>query len=87
MMYGWGNDFSGMWVMMIAMLVFFLLVFGLIAVLMVTATRRASGPVATQVPAAENRAVAILDERLARGEISPVEYREVRATLLGDPKA
>lgn len=82
MMYGWDGYGSGMWIMMLGVFLIFLLFFGLIAFLGVTALRR--NPMSTPPavgPSGTGRAKQILDERLARGEVTPEDYERLRVLL------
>ncbi|GAA2031742.1 hypothetical protein GCM10009819_14590 [Agromyces tropicus] len=77
----------GTWWLWIPGLLFFLLVIAGIVVLVVLLVRStgsaASGPHHTQPPhaAAGDPARRILEERLARGEVTPEKFRELVATL------
>ncbi|MGH8927241.1 MAG: SHOCT domain-containing protein [Acidimicrobiia bacterium] len=71
MMYWHGMGLWG-WTMMIAFWV-------LVVVLIVWAVRSAARPGPTE----DRGALRILDERLAKGEIAPDEYKERRAVLEG----
>ena len=76
-MYGW--DGGGWWG--IGMMLFFLLFLGLIVVGVVFVVRSFSdGGRMAQQPGG-NRALDILDERFARGEIDKTEYEERRRAL------
>lgn len=78
-MMGWYHDGPGGagWLLMIlSMLAFWALVIG--AVVLVS---RGSGSGRTPPPPAAPDPRRILDERFARGEIGPEEYRERRAVL------
>lgn len=72
---------GGAWAMVLLMLV----VVGLLAALLVLFLVRSSrvDPVSTvTAPMSSPTALQILDERLARGEIDVVEYRDRRALLV-----
>ena len=68
---GWG---LGMMLMMLLFLA--LIVVGIVFVVRVLLRRRADGP-----RSGSNRALDILDERFARGELDRDEYEERRRTL------
>jgi len=70
----------GMWWMWIPGLLVPLLIIAGIVVLIVLATRSSGRPHDTG-PADLDSARRILDERLARGEVTPEQYRELRTTL------
>lgn len=74
MFWGWGI----MFVMMFAMLLFGILIIGGIIALVVWAIR-AFGP---QLGRRQDEALAILDQRFARGEINPEEYQTRRRELV-----
>ncbi|MHB1251920.1 MAG: SHOCT domain-containing protein [Acidimicrobiales bacterium] len=80
---GYNWDYQGMgggwWVlMMIGMVVFWsILVFGVVALV----RHNHSGPPAVTHGESADKAVAILRERLARGEITPEEFTTILATL------
>ena len=83
---GYNWDYQGMgggwWVlMMIGMVVFWsILVFGVVALV----RHNHSGPTPTHGEG-NDKAVAILRERLARGEITPEEFTTLLATLRDRP--
>lgn len=73
----------GMWWMWIPGLLLALLIIGGIVALIVLAIRSSSSPTPPHdaKPAELDPARRILEERLARGEITPEQYRELRSTL------
>lgn len=73
---GWG---AGTWVLMSLLMIAFWTVVVVGVVWLVRGSGRA--PTSTGPSAAGGSARRILDERLARGEISEEEYRQRRATL------
>ncbi|WP_448002125.1 SHOCT domain-containing protein [Agromyces bauzanensis] len=74
------DDGYGVWWMWIPGLLLTLLVVAGIVVLIVLAVRSAGRP--HDAPSADGDAARrILDERLARGEITSEQYRELRSTL------
>ncbi len=79
--YNWGyQGMGGGWwfLMVIGMVVFWsILVFGVVALM----RHNHSGPTTLVHPDASDRAVAIIRERLARGEISPEEFTTLLSTL------
>lgn len=86
---GWGT-----WLVMVLVMVAFwtLVVVGLVTLLRWTASPRPATPrpatprpgtAGTGGPSAPDPARAVLDERLARGEIDEAEYRSRLATLRG----
>lgn len=74
----WGSEY-GMWWMWIPGVFFALLVVAGIVALIIFATR--SGPSYPVGPGARDSARTIVGERLARGEITPEQYRQLLATL------
>ena len=70
----------GMWWLWIPGLLLTLLIVACIVVLIVFAVR-SSGRTHVSGPAELDPARRILDERLARGEITPEQYRDLRSTL------
>ena len=82
MMYDWNGDGSGMWIMMVVMFLVFLLLFAMVAAFLVVVGRRGTGYPVAPAQLGSQRALQILDERLARGEIGPEEYQNLRTTLL-----
>lgn len=82
MMYGGYGNGSGMWIMMFVVFLVFLVIFGGFAALMVMALRHGHAPAPPANQQAQSRGLAILDERLARGEISPEEYQNLRSMLV-----
>lgn len=74
MMVGWG------WLGLLFMFLFWALVIGLIVWLIVTLARRSDG--GTSAPA-RSRALEILEERYAKGEIDSEEFRQRKADLEG----
>lgn len=74
----WGSEY-GMWWMWIPGVLFTLLVVAGVVALIVVATR--SGRSHSVGPGAEDSARTIVGQRLARGEITPEQYRELLATL------
>lgn len=76
-------DLDGGWwiVMAIGMIVFW----ALVILGVVWLVRELSAPRDRSHAPAEPNALAILDRRLAAGEITPEEYRERRAVLRGEP--
>ena len=88
-MMGYGNAGGGSWMMWVfggLMMVGFLVLIGLVAWAVVTATTRAHpSRAATEPVAAESggsaRTRQILDERYARGELTTDEYTERLHTL------
>ena len=85
-MYGWHyQGMGGGWwiVMMIAMVLFWtLLVFGIVA--LVRHNRPTSPHTSTSSTSSTSSAIAILQERFARGELTEEEYNRRRA-ILKDP--
>ena len=80
MMYGFNG--SGMWIMMLVVFLAFVLLFGLFAVFGGLALRHTTSTAVQPAPnTTASRALSILDERLARGEITPQEYQQLRDTL------
>lgn len=69
---GWG---TGSWVGMVILMVLF---WGLVIVGILWLVRSAAG---TQPPSQRADAMAVLDHRLASGEISPEEYQERRQLI------
>lgn len=80
-MYGWNDTGSGMWIMMFLVFVVFLVLFGGFAALVVMALRHGHAEPASPHLTSTSRAFAILDERLARGEISPQEHQTLRSII------
>ena len=87
-MMGWyGGTGWGTWLVMVLVMVLFwtLVVVGIVALLRWTATPRPATPRQGAVdgsrPSPGDAARAVLDERLARGEIDEAEYRSRLATL------
>lgn len=79
MMYGWGNIVSVGGFMMMFMMVLF---WGLIIAGIVFAVRALTGgSIAGPAQESKNRALDILQERYARGEISTEEYEEHKRQL------
>ena len=80
MMYGWGNVFGfGGFFMMLSMVIFWaLIIFGIIY-----AVRALSGGGPVPRQGGEDRALEILKERYARGEIDSEEYESKKRQLLG----
>ncbi len=78
--YGWGGGLGG-WVMMLGGLVLLVA----IVLLVVWGVNSASRPGQGAAPrdAGPDRALAILRERFARGELSEAEYEQARRTLGG----
>lgn len=83
-MYGWYNQGmgGGWWVlMMVAMLAFWaILIFAIVALVRHFAPRGAPAP----APRTTNKAIEILKERLARGELSEEEFVQRKKLLEGD---
>ena len=81
--YGMGWGWSWVWVLLPILLI----VAAVVVVVVLLSTRSTSGPTHHPGPPPEYRARppstarAILEERLARGEITPDEYREIVRTL------
>lgn len=83
-MMGWyhdGGGGAGWLVMTLAMLAFWVLVVGAVVMLF-----RDTGRGRTSAPTAPADPWQILDERFARGQIGPEEYRERRAVLAESPQ-
>lgn len=82
MNYGWDNQGmnGGWWVLMVVGMVAFwaIFVFGIVALL------RYYGPRKGVTPPVTNRALEILKERLARGELTEEEYTQRRKLLEGE---
>lgn len=78
----WDSGY-GMWWMWLPGLLLALLIIGGIVALIVLAVRSAgsSTPPPGTKPEGIDPARRILEERLARGEITPEQYRELRSTL------
>lgn len=74
----WGSEYGMGWMWIPGVLFTLLVVAGIVA-LIVVATR--SGRSYSVGPGAQDSARTILGERLARGEITPEQYRELLATL------
>lgn len=77
MMWGYGLGAAGMWVP--GMLITLLMLAGIIVLIVLVA--RSSGGQPTSGPNGPDVAGRILDERLARGEITIEQYQELRSTL------
>ena len=71
----------GMWWMWIPGLLLTLLIVAGIVALIVLAVRSSGRPHDNTRPTDQDVARRILDERLARGEITTEQYRELRSTL------
>ncbi|GEP34573.1 hypothetical protein NSZ01_23410 [Nocardioides szechwanensis] len=85
MMGGWYHDGGGWggWLLMMLVMVAF---WGLVVAAVVTLFRSSARPgSAGSPPAAHPDPQAILDERLARGDIDLEDYRARRAVLRGSP--
>lgn len=80
MMYGWSG--SNGWMMVAGMFVMLLVVFVPLAIVLVLAFRGGGGS-APSAPPGRARALQILDERLARGEITPEQYQATLDQLRG----
>ncbi|HET6672190.1 MAG TPA: SHOCT domain-containing protein [Agromyces sp.] len=79
----WDYGYYGMWWMWIPGLLLALLIIGGIAALIVMAVRSTGSSTRPPdtTPPNTDPARRILEERLARGEITPEQYRELRSTL------
>lgn len=78
MMWGWGG-----WLWGVIMLVFWLLVLTGIALLIVWAVRQFGHGGPTSTGGGTSRALEILQERYARGEITREQYEQMRRDILG----
>ena len=78
--YGWDGGLGG-WVMMLGGLVLLVAIVLLVVWGVSTASRPGQG--AASHDAAPDRALAILRERFARGELSEAKYEQARRTLGG----
>ena len=84
-MMGCGGDMMGGW-MGFGGLLWFMLIAGGIALVVWAITRGASGGVRSvpQESRGDDRALVVLRERFARGEIDEAEYRQRRQALEGE---
>lgn len=85
MMYGYGSGIGlGTWILMgLGMLLFW----GVVVTLVILLVRRSRiGSTALADPAGSSKALHILAERFARGEIDEQEFSSRRRTLLGHPE-
>lgn len=79
MHWGWGDGWGWAWMWMPGMILFW----GLLGAGIYFLVRTATGGQSRRGPEARSSAIAILDERFARGEISEEEYLSRKRTLLG----
>lgn len=87
MMSGWyphGGAWGGWLVMTLVMLAFWALVVAAVVTLF-RSTDRAGGDRSSGRPSAPSDPLAILEERLARGDIDVEEYHALRSALRGPP--
>lgn len=78
--YGWDGGLGG-WIMMLGGIVLLVAIVLLVVWGVTAATRAGQGPASRD--AEPDRALAILRERFARGEITEAEYEQARKTLGG----
>lgn len=78
-----GSTYGGMYGGGVVMLLVMVLLIALVSLAVYLAVRMAShhAPPARRVEPGATTAIDVLDQRLARGEITPDEYRETRPLL------